>query len=112
MPGETDCVSGMTTIRALEQSDLRQVADVFQRVFRPGSEPAGAALVDFLSRTFVDGPSVDREIPSLVADSSLATRKLGWSPQPDARPAIRRAARWWLRRLELGDGHVAAGAAR
>lgn len=46
--------------------------------------------------------TADQDLPSLVADPSLARRRLGWSPAKDTEARIRDAARWWMERL--GDG--------
>lgn len=59
---------------------------------------------------FGAGETRDQDLPCLVAAPALATRRLGWSPDPDLRGGIHRAVRWWLRRSGLeGEGPVAAG---
>jgi GNAT superfamily N-acetyltransferase len=53
-------------IRPLEESDLEQVASLYERVARSGSRTAAPKMVDFFRESFFEHPWVDPEIPSLV----------------------------------------------
>lgn len=50
----------------------------------------------------------DQEIACLVADPTRARQTLGWSPDPDLRQSVQRAARWWLARLPTIEREVAS----
>ena len=57
----------MTEIRALERSDLPEVAGLIELAFRSGSKTPPPGLATYLERLLLDHPWVDPEIPSLVA---------------------------------------------
>jgi hypothetical protein len=68
----------MAEIRALERSDLAQVANLYEQVARSGSEQAPPGLAGYFEDTFLDYPWADPEIPSLVyADDGRITGFLG-----------------------------------
>ena len=52
---------------------------------------------------FGAGRTRDDELPALVADPSRAERVLGWNPAPSLEERVRRAAEWWLARLDAGS---------
>ncbi|HXV94156.1 MAG TPA: hypothetical protein VD813_12710 [Pseudonocardia sp.] len=56
----------MNGIRALEPDDLPGVCALYERVVRSGSTEAPTELVDYFRRIFLDCPTADPEIPSLV----------------------------------------------
>lgn len=58
----------MTSIRPLKRSDLDQVASLYELVMRSGSRKAPAGLAACFARFFLDAPSRDEEIPSLVCE--------------------------------------------
>ena len=68
----------MAEIRALERSDLGEVANLYEQVARSGSEQAPPGLAGYFEDTFLDYPWADPEIPSLVyADDGRITGFLG-----------------------------------
>jgi len=46
----------------------------------------------------------DDDVPSLVADPSLARARLGWEPNVDLEGRVRAAIAWWLARLNTEVG--------
>lgn len=54
-------------IRPLDREDLRQVADLFELVWRSGRRAAPDGLVRHFADCFLDHPWADPELPSLVA---------------------------------------------
>lgn len=56
----------MSTIRPLERDDLAEVADLYE-IRRSGARVAPTGMADHLGRLFLDAPTYDPELPSLVA---------------------------------------------
>lgn len=56
----------MGFIRPLEQEDIPQVADLYNRVFRRSDRPASKALQCHLKEVFFNNPWFDKSPPSLV----------------------------------------------
>jgi hypothetical protein len=54
-------------IRALEQKDLPQMAELFEVVLGSGVRAASPATIDFFRRTLFDNPWADPDLKSLVA---------------------------------------------
>ena len=50
--------------------------------------------------SFGAAKAADEDLPQLVADPSLASRRLGWRPDLDLETRVRAAVDWWLERLE------------
>ena len=68
----------MAEIRALERSDLPEVANLYEHVARSGSWDAPAGLAGYFEDTFLDYPWADPEISSLVyVDDGRITGFLG-----------------------------------
>ncbi|MFU0506096.1 hypothetical protein [Pseudaminobacter sp. NGMCC 1.201702] len=56
----------MSEIRALGQTDIPTLAELFQRILRKTRQPATASLEAYLAELFLDGPGRDPEINSHV----------------------------------------------
>jgi hypothetical protein len=68
----------MAEIRALERSDLPEVANLYEQVARSGASQAPPGLAGYFEDTFLDYPWADPEIPSLVyVDDGRITGFLG-----------------------------------
>ncbi len=68
----------MAEIRALERSDLPEVANLYEHVARSGSREAPPGLAGYFEDTFLDYPWADPEIASLVyVDDGRITGFLG-----------------------------------
>src|SRR5262249_41094331 len=59
-------MSDVSGIRTFEESDLSQVARLWDRLLRPASSLQPAEAEDFLRRTLLTSPWFDPELPSLV----------------------------------------------
>jgi hypothetical protein len=59
----------MTRIRSFAERDLAEVAALYERVIRSGSDVPAPRLGDYFRRTFLDHPWRDDEIPSLVHEN-------------------------------------------
>ncbi len=76
----------MSLIRPVERGDIDSVARLYQRTFGGSARDASAALSDCLKGFYLDGPTVDMSIPSLVhvADNGAISGFLGVNVVPMA----------------------------
>src|SRR5215212_7274245 len=56
----------LTTLRPMQRADLEQVADLFLRVARPGSDESVPETAAYFERTTFGHPWADPELPALV----------------------------------------------
>lgn len=59
-------------IRPFEETDLRAVADLYERLYRSGTGKAPEGLVNACRQQFVETPARADDIPSLVAEHDAA----------------------------------------
>jgi hypothetical protein len=57
-------------IRPLRVDDLERIAELFISTFRAGGHASRSAVVDYMRAVYLDGPTFDPEVPSLVAENA------------------------------------------
>ena len=63
-------MSAEAGIRPLRADDLERVAEFFVATFRAGGRASCSAVVDYMRAVYLDGPTFDPEVPSLVAENA------------------------------------------
>ncbi len=63
-------MSGGAGIRPLQLDDLERVGELFVATFRVGGRTSRSAVVDYMRTVYLDGPTSDPELPSLVATNA------------------------------------------